>query len=108
MPLRSFAHSVALIKIHIVFVTKYRHPVISGNIEEDIKDLAQSICEKNTTGHASCPLKHGQKYTWRVKSKYNANTIMQMHLNGGDKCLGVPFAFLYCLYYMHFRSIFCK
>ena len=45
--LRSFAHTVASIKIHIVFVTKYRHPVISGEIEEDIVDLCRSICEKN-------------------------------------------------------------
>ncbi|WP_424101936.1 IS200/IS605 family transposase [Moorena producens] len=44
---RSFAQTVSLIKIHIVFVTKYRHPVITGDIEEDILDLAKSICEKN-------------------------------------------------------------
>jgi len=45
--LRSFSHTVALIKVHVVFVTKYRHPVIHGDIEVDIKALAQSICQKN-------------------------------------------------------------
>ncbi|MEM9009133.1 MAG: IS200/IS605 family transposase [Cyanobacteria bacterium P01_F01_bin.86] len=44
--IRSFAHSVALIKIHVVFVTKYRHPVITEAIEADIKALADSICSK--------------------------------------------------------------
>lgn len=30
-----------------MFITKYRHPVISYAIEADIRALAQSICEKN-------------------------------------------------------------
>lgn len=45
--LRSFSHSVALLKVHIVFVTKYRHPVITDEIEADIKALAESICAKS-------------------------------------------------------------
>jgi putative transposase len=45
--LRSFAHTFALIKIHVVFVTKYRHPVIHGDIENDIKTMAMNICQKN-------------------------------------------------------------
>lgn len=45
--LRSFSHSVTLLKVHIVFVTKYRHPVITDEIETDIKALAESICAKN-------------------------------------------------------------
>lgn len=45
--LKSFAHSVCDIQIHIVFVTKYRHPVIDGDIEEDIVDLVRGICIKN-------------------------------------------------------------
>ncbi|WP_407809978.1 transposase [Spirulina subsalsa] len=35
--LRSFSRSVALLKVHIVFVTKYQHPVITDEIEADIK-----------------------------------------------------------------------
>jgi putative transposase len=45
--LRSFAHSVCNIQIHIVFVTKYRHAVISGQIESDIVQLITSICQQN-------------------------------------------------------------
>ncbi len=45
--LRSFSHSVALLKVHIVFITKYRHPVITEVIEADIKALAESICAKS-------------------------------------------------------------
>jgi len=45
--LRSFAHSVCNIQIHIVFVTKYRHPVLTEQIESDIIQLCRGICEKN-------------------------------------------------------------
>ncbi|MEG4508103.1 IS200/IS605 family transposase [Microcoleus sp. F6_B4] len=45
--LRSFAHSVCNIQIHIVLVTKYRHPVLTEQIESDIIQLCRSICEKN-------------------------------------------------------------
>lgn len=45
--LRAFAHSRCNIQIHIVFVTKYRHPVLTADIESDIIQLCQGICEKN-------------------------------------------------------------
>lgn len=45
--LRGFAHSVCNIQIHIVFVTKYRHTVIDGQIESDIVQLITGICQKN-------------------------------------------------------------
>ena len=45
--MRSFAHSYCGIKIHIVFVTKYKHSVITGQIESDIISLIRGICEKN-------------------------------------------------------------
>lgn len=45
--LRSFAHSVCNIQVHIVFVTKYRHPVIHDGIEKDIVQLITGICQKN-------------------------------------------------------------
>lgn len=45
--LRSFAHSVCSIQIYMVFVTKYRHPVINEQIEDDIIQLCRSICQKN-------------------------------------------------------------
>lgn len=45
--LRAFAHSFCSIQIHMVFVTKYRHPVLTEQIESDIIQLCRSICEKN-------------------------------------------------------------
>lgn len=45
--LRAFAHSYCNIQIHMVFVTKYRHPVLTEQIESDIIQLCRSICEKN-------------------------------------------------------------
>lgn len=45
--LRAFAHSYCSIHIHMVLVTKYRHPVLTEQIESDIIQLCRSICEKN-------------------------------------------------------------
>ncbi|WP_083373854.1 transposase [Moorena sp. SIO1G6] len=45
--LRSFSHSVGSIEIHIVFVTKSRYPVRSGDVELDIIDLIHGICQKH-------------------------------------------------------------
>lgn len=45
--MRSFVHTFACIKVHVVFVTKYRHPVIHGEIEKEIVGICQSICNKN-------------------------------------------------------------
>lgn len=45
--LRSFAHSRCDIQIHVVFVTKFRHPVLNEQIESEIIQLCRSICEKN-------------------------------------------------------------
>jgi len=45
--LKSFAHSVVCIQLHVVFTTKYRHPVISGDIERDVIDLCKGVASKN-------------------------------------------------------------
>ena len=45
--LRRFSHTVASIKLHVVFVTKYRHPVITVSIENDIMELCYRIAQKN-------------------------------------------------------------
>ena len=39
------AHSVYLMTYHIVFVTKYRKPVLSDEIGDFIKDLCTRICQ---------------------------------------------------------------
>lgn len=45
--LRKFAHTVALIKLHVVFVTKYRHPVIHSDVESELRNIMSAICIKN-------------------------------------------------------------
>lgn len=45
--LRKFAHTTAMLKVHVVFVTKYRHPVIHGDIETELKMIMSPICQKN-------------------------------------------------------------
>ncbi|MGB3239954.1 MAG: IS200/IS605 family transposase [Geitlerinemataceae cyanobacterium] len=45
--LRAFAHSYCSLHVHMVFVTKYRHPVLTEQIEADMIQLCRSICEKN-------------------------------------------------------------
>ena len=41
------AHSVYLMTYHIVFVTKYRKPVLSDEIGDFIKDLCIRICQEH-------------------------------------------------------------
>ncbi len=41
------AHSVYLMTYHIVFVTKYRKPVLSDEIGYFIKDLCTRICQEH-------------------------------------------------------------
>lgn len=41
------AHSVYLMTYHIVFVTKYRKPVLSNEIGDFIKDLCTRICQEH-------------------------------------------------------------
>lgn len=45
--LRKFAHTVALLKVHVVFVTKYRHEVIHGDIKAEMIEIIRRICQKN-------------------------------------------------------------
>ena len=46
MEYKKKAHSVYLMTYHLVFVTKYRKPVISNEIGEFMKELSREICEQ--------------------------------------------------------------
>ena len=39
-------HSVYNLNYHIVFVTKYRHKVLTGEVEEYIKTRMEELCEQ--------------------------------------------------------------
>lgn len=47
MEYKKKAHSVYLMTYHLVFVTKYRKPVISNEIGEFMKELLKEICEQH-------------------------------------------------------------
>ena len=47
MEYKKKAHSVYLMAYHLVFVTKYRKPVISNEIGEFMKELSREICEQH-------------------------------------------------------------
>jgi putative transposase len=45
-PTKATSHSVYNLNYHIVFVTKYRNKVLSGAIEEHIKEQMPILCER--------------------------------------------------------------
>lgn len=44
---RAHAHSISAIKLHIVFVSLFRHPVITEEIELECCEIFDAICRKN-------------------------------------------------------------
>ena len=44
---RKSAHATYDIKYHIVWITKYRKPVITGKIAEHTRELIRQICQTN-------------------------------------------------------------
>lgn len=54
---RKTSHSIYDLKYHIVWITKYRKPVLSGLIAEKTRDLIREICKTNDVeilkGHVS-------------------------------------------------------
>lgn len=43
--LKHYAHSVCSLQTHMVFVTKYRHPVITAAVESRLLTLLKKLCE---------------------------------------------------------------
>ena len=42
---RHGGHTVSLLKVHIVWVTKYRYPVLTGDIQKRCRQLIIQICD---------------------------------------------------------------
>ena len=57
MEYRSGSHSKYDLKIHLVWVTKYRKPILKGEIADRIRHLVREICNANEViiikGHVS-------------------------------------------------------
>ena len=47
---RSNGHTVSLITAHIVWSTKYRYPVLKGDIQKRCRELLIQICEAEDIG----------------------------------------------------------
>jgi putative transposase len=54
---RKTAHATYDIKVHVVWITKYRKPVLAGKIAERARELIRGVCKNNETeilaGHIS-------------------------------------------------------
>jgi putative transposase len=54
---RKTAHATYDLKVHIVWITKYRKPVLGGKIAERVRELLRGVCKNNETeilaGHVS-------------------------------------------------------
>jgi putative transposase len=46
-PYRRAAHTVYELHYHFVFTTKYRKPVLRGEIAKEVRDLIRQICRSN-------------------------------------------------------------
>ncbi len=42
---RRSGHTVSILTAHIVWVTKYRYPVLKGDIQKRCRDLVKQICD---------------------------------------------------------------
>ena len=47
--LRRAAHTVYSLHYHFVFTTKYRKPVLTGEIGQSVRDLIREICRSETS-----------------------------------------------------------
>lgn len=52
--LRSGAHSVFSIHLHVVFVTKYRRQVLTSEMIEDCKEVFRRVLESNQSNLVDC------------------------------------------------------
>ena len=54
---RKTSHSVYDIRYHIIWITKYRKPVLTGEVAAHVRDLLRAICADNdveiVSGHVS-------------------------------------------------------
>jgi putative transposase len=47
---RKTSHSVYDLKVHLVWITKYRKPVLFGNVATRLRDLVREICKSLDVG----------------------------------------------------------
>ena len=45
MKLKPYGHCLGVLNVHIVFVTKYRHPVITAEVESRLRSMMAKLCK---------------------------------------------------------------
>ena len=46
MDVKKTSHSIYNLNYHLVFVIKYRHNILTGEVEEFVKEQIQCICQR--------------------------------------------------------------
>lgn len=59
--LKPHVHSFGFNLVHIVFVTKYRHPVITENVENRLRELIDKLCKTQDCELIECQADLGKK-----------------------------------------------
>lgn len=59
--LKHYAHCVCSLQTHMVFVTKYRHPVITVEVEKRLLTLLRKLCETQRCELLECKADLGTK-----------------------------------------------
>jgi len=59
--LKHYAHAVCSLQTHMVFVTKYRHPVITEAVEARLKTLLERLCTTKRCELLECKADLGAK-----------------------------------------------
>jgi putative transposase len=59
--LKHYAHAVCALQTHMVFVTKYRHPVITTTVEARLKILLAKLCQTKRCELLECKADLGVK-----------------------------------------------
>lgn len=54
MKLKPYGHCFGVLNVHIVFVTKYRHPVITAEIESRLQSMMTKLCETQKCALLEC------------------------------------------------------
>ena len=59
---RKSSHTVYDLKYHLVWISKYRKPILRGEVAERVRELVREICKANDVeilkGHISCDHVH--------------------------------------------------
>jgi putative transposase len=105
------SHSVFLIHLHIVWITKYRKKILTGDVALKVRELIREICQKETVeiikGHVSADHVH---LFVSIRPKTCVSKLLQMLKGRTSHSLMMQFQSLQKQYWgrhMWARGYFC-